>query len=139
MECGSSATTCFSENSTLTIQDTTKGFATQRAVKLENLLYRGSNPRIVPIQVTIPGPLLQYTRNQKEVQVNARSVLNAIVELDRMFPGMKDRICDEREKVRDYVNIFVNGKDFRHLKGEQTSLGDGDEIMILPSIAGGAL
>lgn len=56
-----------------------------------------------------------------------------------MFPGMKDRICDEQEKVREYVNIFVNGEDFRHLKGEQTTLSDGDEVMILPSIAGGSL
>lgn len=91
------------------------------------------------VEITIPGPLLQYTRNQKEVQLNARTVLDAIKELDKMFPGMKDRICDEQEKVRAYVNIFVNGKDFRHMKGEQTTLGDGDEVMILPSIAGGAL
>lgn len=93
----------------------------------------------MPIEVTIPGPLLQYTRNQKEVHLDATSVLNAIRELDRMFPGMKDRICDEQEKVREYVNIFVNGEDFRHLKGEQTTLSDGDEVMILPSIAGGSL
>ncbi len=64
--------------------------------------------------------------------------MEAIQELDRMFPGIKDRICDEQEKVREYVNIFVNGGDFRHMKGEQTRLKDGDEIMILPSIAGGA-
>ncbi len=89
------------------------------------------------VEVTIPGPLLQYTRNQKEVQLNADSVLGAIKELDRKFPGMKDRICDEQEKVREYVNIFVNGEDFRHMKREQTKLKDGDEIMILPSIAGG--
>ncbi len=92
----------------------------------------------MPVDVTIPGPLLQYTRNQKEVQLNADSVLDAIKELDRKFPGMKDRICDEQEKVREYVNIFVNGEDFRHIKGEQTKLKDGDELMILPSIAGGA-
>ncbi len=98
-----------------------------------------SSVTIVAVEITIPGPLLQYTRNQKEVQLSAHTVLDAIRVLDRMFPGMKDRICDEQEKVRAYVNIFVNGKDFRHLKGEQTSLGDGDEIMILPSIAGGAL
>ncbi len=90
------------------------------------------------IEITIPGPLLQYTHNQKEVQLKARTILDAITELDRMFPGMKDRICDEQEKVREYVNIFVNGEDFRHLKGEQTTLSDGDEVMILPSIAGGA-
>ena len=90
------------------------------------------------VEVTIPGPLLQYTRNQKEVQLNADSVLDAITELDRKFPGLKDRICDEQEKVRAYVNIFVNGEDFRHLKSEQTKLKDGDEVMILPSIAGGS-
>jgi len=94
---------------------------------------------IMAVEITIPGPLLQYTRNQKEVQLNARTLLDAIKQLDRMFPGVKDRICDERDKVREYVNIFVNGEDFRHLKGEQTTLSDGDEIMILPSIAGGAL
>jgi len=92
----------------------------------------------VAVEVTIPGPLLQYTRNQKEVQLNADSVLDAITELDRKFPGLKDRICDEQEKVRAYVNIFVNGEDFRHLKSEQTKLKDGDEVMILPSIAGGS-
>ncbi len=92
----------------------------------------------MPVEVTIPGPLLQYTHDQKEVQLNADSVLDAIKELDKKFPGMKDRICDEQEKVRAYVNIFVNGEDFRHMKSEQTKLKDGDEVMILPSIAGGS-
>ncbi len=90
------------------------------------------------VEVTIPGPLLQYTRNQKEVQLKAHSVLEAIRELGKVFPGISDRICDEQEKVREYVNIFVNGEDFRHLQGERTKLKDGDQIMILPSIAGGA-
>ena len=93
----------------------------------------------MPVEVTIPGPLLQYTRNQKEVHVKVGSVLQAIRELDNMFPGLKDRICDEQEKVREYVNIFVNAEDFRQLKHEQTRLKDGDRVMILPSIAGGAL
>ncbi len=93
----------------------------------------------VTVEVTIPGPLLQYTKNQKEIQLEASSVLEALRELNRMYPGIIARICDEQEKVRDYVNIFINGEDFRQMKAEATGLKDGDEVMILPSIAGGSL
>ena len=58
--------------------------------------------------------------------------------LDGSFPGMRERLCDETGELRRFVNIYVNGEDVRFLKGLQTALGDGDEVSIVPAVAGGA-
>ena len=91
----------------------------------------------MPIKVRIPTPLQKLTQEKSEVEVNAASVQGLIEELNRTYPGIKDRICDERGSLRRFVNIFVNEEDIRFLKKENTSLKDGDEVSIVPAIAGG--
>ena len=90
----------------------------------------------MPIKVRIPTPLQKLT-GQGEVQVQAGSIKDMIAQLEQNFPGMKDRICDESGKVRRFVNVYLNEEDIRFLNQEETKLKDGDEISIVPAIAGG--
>jgi len=89
------------------------------------------------IKVRIPAPLQKHTNNQGEVSVDATNIRNLIDSLEKNFPGIKERICDENGKVRKFINIYVNEEDIRFLQMDATSLSDGDEISIIPAIAGG--
>jgi len=89
------------------------------------------------IKVRIPTPLRPLTKGQGEVEANAGSVVEMIEALNSTHPGIKDRLCDETGELRRFVNIYVNEEDIRFLKGKDTSLKDGDEISIVPAIAGG--
>ncbi|MDH4078942.1 MAG: MoaD/ThiS family protein [Nitrospira sp.] len=89
------------------------------------------------IKVRIPTPLRPLTKGQGEVETNASSVLEMIETLNNAHPGIKDRLCDETGELRRFVNIYVNEEDIRFLKGKDTSLKDGDEVSIVPAIAGG--
>ncbi len=60
-----------------------------------------------------------------------------IAQLEKNYPGIRDRICEETGKIRRFVNVYLNEEDIRFLKQEETSLKDGDEISIIPAIAGG--
>ncbi len=91
----------------------------------------------MPVKVRIPTPLQKLTSQKGEVEVKAHNVKELIAELERNYPGMKDRLCDESGKIRRFVNVYLNEEDIRFLKQEQTSLKDGDEISIVPAIAGG--
>ena len=88
------------------------------------------------VKVRIPTPLQKLT-GQGEVQVGAGNVKELIDQLEKNYPGIKDRICDDSGKVRRFVNIYLNEEDIRFLKQEETKLKDGDEISIVPAIAGG--
>ena len=89
------------------------------------------------IKVRIPGPLQKLAEDKAEVEVNAKSIQELIDNLNRSYPGVKDRICDEAGQIRRFVNIFLNEEDIRFLSREKTPLKDGDEVSILPAIAGG--
>ena len=89
------------------------------------------------IKVRIPTPLQKLTREQAEVSVSAGSIRDLIDELDRNYPGVKSRICDESGNIRRFLNVFLNEEDIRFLDKEKTSLKDGDEVSIVPAIAGG--
>lgn len=91
------------------------------------------------IKVRIPTPLRPLTKGQGEVEAKASSVLEMIETLNNAHPGIKDRLCDETGELRRFVNIYVNEEDIRFLKGKETSLKDGDEVSIVPAIAGGSL
>ncbi len=90
----------------------------------------------MPIKVRIPTPLQKLT-GQGEVQVQPGTIKDMIAQLEKDFPGMKDRICDETGKVRRFVNVYLNEEDIRFLNQEDTPMKDGDEISIVPAIAGG--
>ena len=91
----------------------------------------------MPVQVRIPTPLRKLTNNEDVVAVTATTVGAAIAELQSRFPGIKERLLDEQGTVRRFVNVYVNEEDIRFLQNQQTPLKDGDEISIIPAIAGG--
>lgn len=88
------------------------------------------------IKVRIPTPLQKIT-GQPEVQLGASSIKDMIEQLEKNFPGIKERICDESGKVRRFVNVYLNEEDIRFLQQEETKLKDGDDVSIVPAIAGG--
>lgn len=89
------------------------------------------------VKVRIPTPLQKLTHEKSEVEISAKTVQDLIKQLNQSYPGMKERICDEKGNIRRFVNIFLNEEDIRFLKKEATPLKDGDEISIVPAIAGG--
>ena len=88
-------------------------------------------------QVRIPTPLRKLTNNEELVHVDSATVGAAIQELQARFPGIAERLVDEHGEVRRFVNVYVNEEDIRFLKNKETPLKDGDEISIIPAIAGG--
>ncbi len=89
------------------------------------------------VKVRIPTPLQKLTNNEAEVQSEGATLKDVIDHLEKKYPGFKDRICDETGKIRRFVNIYVNEEDVRFQKGEATVLKDGDDVSIIPAIAGG--
>lgn len=89
------------------------------------------------IIVNIPTPLRKLTDNQSEVQVEAATVDDLINGLEDAHSGIKEKILDETGEIRRYVNIFVNDEDIRFLDGKATQLNEGDNVSIVPAIAGG--
>ena len=89
------------------------------------------------IKVLIPTPLRNLTANAAEVSVEAANVGALIQALDAAHPGLKERLCDESGKLRRFVNVYLNEEDIRFLQGEATTLKAGDEVSIVPAIAGG--
>jgi molybdopterin synthase sulfur carrier subunit len=77
------------------------------------------------------------TNNEELVEVNAATIGDAITELQARFPGIGERLVDDKGEVRRFVNVYVNEEDIRFLKNRETPLKDGDEISIIPAIAGG--
>ena len=91
------------------------------------------------ITVRIPTPLQKLTGDKAEVAASGTTVQEILQDVDRQFPGLKERLCDPASgKLRRFVNIYVNEEDIRFLKQEATPLKDGDEVSIIPAIAGGA-
>jgi molybdopterin synthase sulfur carrier subunit len=89
------------------------------------------------IRVRIPTPLRRFTGGSEEVSVSGSTMSAVVDDLERQFPGIKERICDEEGKVRRFVNLYVNGDDIRFLTELSTPVKDGDEVSIVPAIAGG--
>lgn len=88
------------------------------------------------VKVRIPTPLQRLTKGMEEVDGTAGTVIELISGLDKQFPGIAERIS-ENGKVRRFVNVYVNEEDIRFLSAENTAVKDGDEVSIVPAIAGG--
>ena len=89
------------------------------------------------IKVRIPTPLMKLTDNQSEVSAEGETISDIINNLESQFNGIRDRICEESGSPRRFINIYINEEDIRFLEGEKTAVKDGDEISIIPAIAGG--
>ena len=90
------------------------------------------------VKVRIPTPLQKLTNNRSEVECEAKNIDELITELEKQYPGIKERLCDADGKLRRFVNVYVNEEDIRFLQGQETALKSGDDISIIPAIAGGA-
>lgn len=89
------------------------------------------------IKVRIPTPLRTLTQGKDEVSAEGANVRAVIENLEKQYPGLKDRLCDEKG-VRRFVNIFLNEEDdIRFLQNLETALKAGDSLQIVPAIAGG--
>ena len=89
------------------------------------------------IEVRIPAPLRRVTNGVDKVSIEADSVGGVIEALNAEFPGIKDRLCDDTGALRNFVNVYVNGEDVRFLDGLTTPSNSGDEVSIVPAVAGG--
>ena len=91
----------------------------------------------MPVKVRIPTPLQRLTQGKEEVEGVPGRVIELVNDLEKKFPGIGERIS-ENGKIRRFVNIYVNDEDIRFLNAEETMVKDGDEVSIVPAIAGGA-
>lgn len=89
------------------------------------------------VKVRIPTPLRKLTNDAELVEVEASTIGGAIDALQAQFPGIQERLMDESGEVRRFVNVYVNEEDIRFLQNRETPLKDGDEVSIIPAIAGG--
>ena len=91
----------------------------------------------MPIQVRIPTPLRKLTGGAETVAANGGTIAAVVQDIEARHPGLKERICDDGGKVRRFVNVYLNGDDIRFLDSLDTVVKEGDEISIVPAIAGG--
>jgi|TARA_B100000959_G_C14732475_1_gene521599 molybdopterin synthase sulfur carrier subunit len=89
------------------------------------------------IDVRIPAPLRKVTNGADKVSVEAENLAAVVEALNEAYPGIKDRLCDDSGSLRNFVNVYINGEDVRFLDGLDTPTKAGDEISIVPAVAGG--
>ncbi len=90
------------------------------------------------IKVRVPAPMQKLTQDKREVEIGGATVAELIANLETQYPGVRNMVCDDGGKVRRFLNVYVNDKDIRFLSAENTAVKDGDEVAIIPAIAGGA-
>jgi sulfur-carrier protein len=89
------------------------------------------------VVVRIPQPLRSLTGEKTSVEATGTSLNELIGDLETNYPGVKERILDESGQIRRFVNVYINGDDVRFAEGLQSPLKDGDEVSIVPAVAGG--
>lgn len=89
------------------------------------------------VKVLIPTPLQKFTNDQPTVECDGTTIAELIESLEQSCPGIKARLCDEQGQPRRFLNLYVNSEDIRFLEGTETSLKEGDEVSIVPAVAGG--
>ena len=89
------------------------------------------------VSVRIPTPLRKVTNGEDKADVDGNTVSAIITSLDSQFPGIKSRLCDDSGDLRSFVNIYVNGEDIRFMDGMESGVNSGDEVSIVPAVAGG--
>ena len=90
------------------------------------------------VLVQIPLALQKYTRHQSTVQLEGITVQAALDNLGRRFPGIQAQLCDSQGAIRKFINLYLNNEDIRFLQGEKTAVQAGDELAIIPAVAGGS-
>lgn len=92
----------------------------------------------MPVKVRIPTPLRSLTNGEEEVTVEGKSIQEVIDNLETNFSGFKARLCDENGQIRRFINFYLNDEDIRFKENQETAVNDGDQISIVPAIAGGS-
>jgi molybdopterin synthase sulfur carrier subunit len=87
--------------------------------------------------VFIPSSLRRYTAGQSKAEVSSGTINDVIENLERQYPGVKSRLCDDAGQIKRYVNVFVNDEEIRSLQGADTPVAEKDEVSIVPAMAGG--
>lgn len=91
----------------------------------------------MPVTVRIPQPLRNLTGDKSTVSAAGSTLATLVSELEASYPGIRERLLDDSGGLRRFVNVYVNGDDVRFLDGLATTLADGDEVSIVPAVAGG--
>src|SRR5262244_4081012 len=91
----------------------------------------------MPVTITIPTPLRQFAAGQSEIEVNASTAGEALERLTATHAELRRHLFNDQNRLRNFVNIYVNDEDIRHIDGPNTPVKEGDTILIVPSIAGG--
>ncbi|MFQ5915482.1 MAG: MoaD/ThiS family protein [Nitrospinota bacterium] len=91
----------------------------------------------MPVKVRIPTALQKLTKNQGEVEAMGGNIDEVFEDMEKRFPGLKERLYDGSGDIRRFINVFLNDEDIRFLDGPKTSVKEGDEVSIIPAIAGG--
>lgn len=89
------------------------------------------------VKVLIPTPLQKFTNNQATLECEGGNIVELLDKIEAACPGIKARLCDDQGELRRFVNFYVNSEDIRFLEGKDTALNDGDEVSIVPAVAGG--
>ena len=89
------------------------------------------------VTVRIPTPLRRLTGGQDKVEAEGQNLGEVIASLESEYPGIKARLCDDSGELRTFVNVYVDGEDVRFLDGLTTETASGNEISIVPAVAGG--
>ncbi len=96
-----------------------------------------SSPEFVT--VLIPAPLRRYTGGQSKVSSGGTTIAELIDQLETTYPGIREKIVEDDGEIRRFVNVFVNGQNVRKLQGASTPVSGGDEVGIVPAMAGGSI
>ena len=91
----------------------------------------------MPVSVLLPTAFTKHTAGQRQFNSSAENLPGLLREIDQAFPSLSQQIRDETGKLRRFINIYINDEDIRFLGGDAYSFADGDEVMLIPSIAGG--
>jgi len=91
----------------------------------------------MPVRVLLPGAFQKHTNGAREIQSSAGNLPALITEIETTFPALKTHLRDESGQVRRFINFYVNEEDIRFLGNEKYAFRDGDEVLVIPSIAGG--
>lgn len=92
----------------------------------------------VATTIYVPTPLRKVTNGQSKVQLNGANVADLIERAETQYPGFRERVLDNDGQVKRFINVFVNGVDIRTLQGKATPVKDGDEVSVIPAMAGGS-
>ncbi len=91
----------------------------------------------IAVKVRVPQPLQKLTAGKDEIEVESGTIMEVIENIEKVYPGIKERLCKKEGGLNKFINFFVNEIDIRFIKGDETELKDGDDLSIVAAIAGG--